>query len=726
MDGQIHTKTYDYTMLEHMPIGVALFDSQDLGLLAANTLFHTFIDTFLDPTWKNGRAIGHSIIEYLPKAKETGVVAIFRRVAKTGIPYSAGEFAFSGCERGITYWNWTLDPIRDSDGRVVQLIQTATEITAQVLARQEAERVHAALSETNRIAETDRKRLEVIETVAHSVRESLDADNISMAAIKAVNTCFDALYIYIHIANSNQKTLDLLHIHPVPAKKPSFSSVQHIPYDSSFPIAQAYKQHNPIIIEDLQTAPSLGIIDSSNALVMSGAHGYTCVPLWFGDTFEGTLTAVFKECISEDGPEVQALVGSGMYIAAALAHARLHRTVENERRRLRAVLDQLPEGILITEASNGCISYANAAAANILGIPVTSLTGIPLNRHPQILTLIHDALPVPQAGLPAAGTSNYPQAAYKENIATRINNHPIFPWHFAVIRALGGETISSQEAMVVRPDGNKVITLSSSAPLRIEGGDITGAVIVFQDVTAQKSIEQQKNEFLSIASHELRTPITAIQGFAEILQMNATQEQSLSPQSLRALTFINEQSQSLTRLIEEMLDLTRIENAQLLLNLAPHDLISTIKHVIETQATAGANHNFQLVPEGLQDTDTLIGVFDENRFVQVLNNLISNAIKYSPAGSRIEVGLRYSPTTPHEALIWVKDSGIGIAANELPHIFKRFHRASGLDRSISGLGIGLYLVQEVVTRHRGRVWAESTEGSGSTFYVRLPLKSKQA
>ncbi len=76
MDGQIHTKTYDCTMLEHMPIGVALFDAQDLGLLAANTLFLTFIDTFLDPTWKNGRAIGHSIIEYLPKAKETGVVAI--------------------------------------------------------------------------------------------------------------------------------------------------------------------------------------------------------------------------------------------------------------------------------------------------------------------------------------------------------------------------------------------------------------------------------------------------------------------------------------------------------------------------------------------------------------------------------------------------------------------------------------------------------------------------
>ncbi len=691
MDSQMLIKTHAHTMLEHMPVGVALFDAQDLRLLAANTLFQTLIDTLLDPAWKNGRAIGHPISDYLPRAEETGLMTIFRTVAETGVPYRTGEWSFPAIDGDITYWSWTLDPLRDSDGHIIQLLQTASEITAHVLARQEAERVQASLSQTNRIAETDRKRLQVIETVARSIRESLDIDSISMAALKAVSTCFDPLYVYTHIANPVQKALDLLHIHPVPVENPSYSTLQHIPYGSSFPIAQAYKQHNPIIIEDLQAAPSLDTADSNHPLVMSDARGYACVPLWFGVTFEGTLTAVFKESIAADGPEVQALMGSGIHIAAALAHARLRKVVENERTRLRAVLDQLPEGILIVEAANGSISYANAAAAYILGIPVTSLIGIPLNRHPQI------------------------------NVVMQMNNRPIFPWNFAVIRALSGETISSQEAIVTRPNGSKVITLSSSAPLHVEDGSISGAVIVFQDVTVQKSLEQQKNEFISIASHELRTPITAIQGFAELLQVSATQEQSLNPQSLRALTFINEQSQSLTRLIEEMLDLTRIENAQLLLNLAPHDLISTIQHVIEIQATVDKNHDIQLLLEGLQDTDTLIGVFDENRIVQVLNNLISNAIKYSPAGSRIEVGLRYSPTTSHEALMWVKDSGIGIAANELPHIFKRFHRASRLDRSISGLGIGLYLVEEVVTRHHGRVWAESTEGDGSTFYVQLPV-----
>jgi len=251
-------------------------------------------------------------------------------------------------------------------------------------------------------------------------------------------------------------------------------------------------------------------------------------------------------------------------------------------------------------------------------------------------------------------------------------------------------------------------------------------VIVFQDITAHKSLEQQKNEFLSIASHELRTPITAIQGFAEILQMQVARSQTLSPQSLRALTFISEQSESLMRLIEEMLDLSRIENAQLVLNIAPHDLVRTISHVVETQASADRQHSFRFVLEELQATDTLISNFDENRIVQVLNNLISNAIKYSPAGTEIEVGLSYASNTPHEVLMWVKDQGMGVAAKDLPHIFKRFHRSSSIDRSISGLGIGLYLVREVVTRHGGRVWVESTERSGSTFYVHLPLGQNES
>jgi signal transduction histidine kinase len=186
-----------------------------------------------------------------------------------------------------------------------------------------------------------------------------------------------------------------------------------------------------------------------------------------------------------------------------------------------------------------------------------------------------------------------------------------------------------------------------------------------------------------------------------------------------------EQSQRLARLIEAMLDLSRIENVQLLINPAMHNLLATITHTVKTQAITSKRHTIRLTLDGLQPGDRLMAYYDEDRIDQVLNNLISNATKYSSPGSEIEVGLSFTEKKSRQALIWVKDHGVGIASSELPHIFKRFHRASNFDRSISGLGIGLYLVQELMTRHGGKVWAESIEGHGSTFYVTLPLFTGQ-
>jgi PAS domain S-box-containing protein len=680
------------TAFEHMPVGVALFDAHDLRLLIANASFLKFLDTYLAPPWKHGRAMNHPLQDWLPEAVDVeAIVAIFRMVAETGISHRADEYAFSPFENNVSYWNATLDSIRGDEGYITQLLVTVSEVTAQVMARQQAEQAHASLLQEHQAIEAERKRLAVIAMVARSVQQSLDIEHVSQAAIQAISSSFNPLYVYVHIADPEHQALRLLRIHPVLRQDQARRAVQYVPYKSSYPIAKAYQRHTPIMIEDLQTAATTGTIEPDNQLVTTGARGYVCVPLWFGDHFEGTLTALFQEPIASEGPEVQALIGCSMHIATSLAHTRLHAAVENERARLHAVIDQLPEGIVITEASDGLISYANAAAADILGIPLTHLIGAPLHRYPQ------------------------------SHLLTDLGGQPVLPWNFTVIHALCGETISSQEAMVIRPDGSHVVTLSSAAPIRRENGLITGAAIVFQDITRQKSIEQQKNEFLSIASHELRTPLTVLQGFAEILQLKTSQGQHLDEASQRAITNMIEQSQCLSRLIDEMLDISHIERDQFSLHPASHDLLKTLLFVIESQASTTRQHHLRLVLEGLQQTDTLIGWFDEGRMIQVLSNLMSNAIKYSPTGGEIEIGLRHTSTEHDEALIWVKDVGIGIPADEIPHIFERFHRASNLNRSVSGLGIGLYLAKELVTRHGGRIWVESTEGRGSTFYIRLPL-----
>lgn len=698
MDSQTELKAHSYTdiMLERMPIGVALLDAQDLRLLAANGLFQSF----LEPQWQDGQAIGKPLTDWFSQAEATGIAPTFRMTAETSVALSIDEYTLFDAERGTTYWKATLDPVCDNDGHVTQLLLTANDITAQVLARQQAEQAHALLSQTHREVEAERKRLEVIETVARSVRDSLNMESVGKATIDAISSSFGTISVYIHTADPLQQALRLLHIRTAPGSEHLATILQHVPYDSSLILARACKSREPIVVEDLQGAIASGKTAGNPALVpivfTFHAHGYICIPLWFGDHFEGTLGAIFRDSIRSDGTEVQTLVGCSMHIAAALAHARLHATLEHQHDRLRAVLDQLPEGILLVEASDGCTSYANPAAAHILGIPLASLVDAPLNHYPQTLAETH------------------------------LNGQLMLPWNFAVIHTLSGETVNGQEMTVTRPDGSKVVILSSTAPLRAKHSTITGAVIVFQDISARKSIEQQKNEFISIAGHELRTPITVIQGFADILQMQASQGQSLdSAFSLRAISRITEQSEHLTRLIDEMLDISRIEQTQLLLHLAPHDLLQTLTHVIESQATTSRQHQLRLHLEGLQPTDTLVCCFDEKRIEQILSNLLSNAIKYSPAGGEIEIGLRAmsSNTTavPHEALIWVRDHGIGITASELSHIFERFYRSSTLDHTIDGLGIGLYLVKELVTRHDGHIWVESTEGVGSTFYVTLPL-----
>lgn len=685
-------------LLEHMPVAVALYDAQDFRLLAANTLFHSL----LNPAWQNGRALGHPPADWVVGANVTTIENMLRRVVETGIPYRANELAIHSSFHGTTYWALTIEPVRDNDEHIIQLLQTANDVTTQVMARQKAEQTSILLSQTNSKAEAERKRLEVIETVARSVRTSLDLDSIGKAAVEVISTSFHALRLTIHVADSAQRKLDLLpgSLYFSPGNEPqeqTINATHHIHYDTAWLMSEAYKHRNPIILEDLQATDTFTTIKSDNTFhVVPGARSYICVPLWFKDNFEGTLAAIFGYTIRSDGPEVQALLGSGTHIAAALAHSRLHAALENQHARLRAILDQLPEGVLLVEASSGCISYANLAASQILGVPLTSLIDFPLNHYPQ-------APPV-----------------------TNTDNQPMLPWNFAVIRALSGEAMNSQETIVTRPGGSKVVILASTAPLRNENGLITGAVIVFQDITARKSLEQQKQEFLSIASHELRTPITAIQGFAEILQLLASREQRLDdPRILHAIGSITVQSERLTHLIEDMLDITRLQHIQLSLNLAPHDLLAILNRVLESQATTTRQHHLQLVLDRLESTDSLVGWFDQERIEQVLTNLLSNAIKYSPAGGQIELGLRplgNRVSEAREVLIWVRDWGMGISAGELPHIFERFHRASTLDRSISGLGIGLYLAKELVERHRGRIWVESSEGQGSKFYVRLPLQ----
>lgn len=149
----MHTQGYNYAdiMLEHMPVGVALFDAQDLRLLAANALYQSF----LLPEWRDGRAIGHPLSDWGPQPYTCFIEPLLCKVAETGIPYRAEEVHIPRPKRGHTYWNWTIDPVRDSNGHIMHLLNTASDVTGQVLARQATEQAHASLSQVNQVVEAE-------------------------------------------------------------------------------------------------------------------------------------------------------------------------------------------------------------------------------------------------------------------------------------------------------------------------------------------------------------------------------------------------------------------------------------------------------------------------------------------------------------------------------------------------------------------------------------------
>lgn len=290
------------------------------------------------------------------------------------------------------------------------------------------------------------------------------------------------------------------------------------------------------------------------------------------------------------------------------------------------------------------------------------------------------------------------------------------------MHALRGETLIARESVIHRIDGRKVTVLVSATPLRGATHDIPGILLVFQDVTTRAAIEQHKNEFLFLAGHELRMPVTVIQGLAEILQiLSARQEPLSSTRSKRAIAEIIEQSQRLTGLIEEMLDLTRIENHRLSLHLAPVDIVASVKAAIDSQEIIAHQHHIRLTLYGLPADSRLIAIVDRERLIQIIGILLKNAAHYCPRGSEIDVEIEHTQDQPEEVVLRVKDSGTGIPGADLPYIFERFHHPHNADQTSLGLGVGLYLAKELVTRHQGRIRVESVEGKGSTFFVYLPL-----
>lgn len=284
-------------------------------------------------------------------------------------------------------------------------------------------------------------------------------------------------------------------------------------------------------------------------------------------------------------------------------------------------------------------------------------------------------------------------------------------------RALAGEDVAAVTVPFTRAGDSKPRFYDLSLrPVRDASGEVTGILSAVVDVTERHELDQQKDEFIALASHELRTPITAIKGYTQISLRNMPQP--ADPRLERTLRIIDDKADSLTRLISELLDVSRMRAGILELYTEPLDLGGLVREIVGSLELTAPSFTFDLE---LPNTPLPVEV-DRERIEQVVTNLMNNAIKYSGASRKVEVCVRRDG---EEAVVSVRDFGVGVPPEQQTHVFDRFFRASNVATPrFSGLGLGLFISHGIVERHGGRMWLESVEGEGSAFYFALPTRSE--
>lgn len=374
---------------------------------------------------------------------------------------------------------------------------------------------------------------------------------------------------------------------------------------------------------------------------------------------------------------------------------------------LQQLLDIVPSSIYVVHGPEARLVLANRATASIWG---------------------------------AVWPPEQPMRAFLEEHALRIvdaQEQTIAPEAWATMRALlRGETVLQQQEMIRRPSGSTMPILVNAVPLSSPHWRSLGvpkrsrrsrpaqsgeplALVVHQDVSLLKEAEYFKDEFIGIAAHELRQPLAVLKVAVGTLLLQTARGHgpALAQWQQEMLEDLDVATDRLTQLTDDLLDASRLQAGQLALQRAPTDLVTLVQRVVTRLQKTTTRHQLTLHT----DQPKLETIVDARRMEQVLSNLLTNAIKYSPQGGPVHVTLA-TPADAQEVEIRVQDEGLGIPRHQHARIFGRFVRADNAQAAgISGTGLGLYLCRALVEQHAGRLWFESEEGEGTTFFVRLPL-----
>jgi PAS domain S-box-containing protein len=358
--------------------------------------------------------------------------------------------------------------------------------------------------------------------------------------------------------------------------------------------------------------------------------------------------------------------------------------------RFRVVSDNATTGLFIMDDTHHCI-FMNPAAEGITGFTFDKVKEINKPLH----DIIHHKKP---------DGSNYPME------------------ECPIDRALPEKNQTKGEDVFVKPDGSFYPVAFTASPIVHDGKPI-GTVIEVRDTTEEKQIdekrrqlEKQKDEFIGIASHELKTPVTSIKAYGQVLEKMFRKKGDV--RTAEYIAKLDTQVDRLSMLIGDLLDVTKIQSGKLKFNEGYFDFNELVSEIVDDIQLTATRHK---LVKNFGTTKSIYG--DRDRIGQVISNLITNAIKYSPKADEVII---CTDSSKEEVTLCVQDFGVGIAKDKKDKVFEQFYRVSG-DEEITfpGLGLGLYISSEIIKRQNGRIWVESTLGKGSKFCFSLPIPKKK-
>jgi PAS domain S-box-containing protein len=722
-----------YATFMQAPIGIAIFKGKDYIIDLVNPPLCDLYGKTIN------EMLGKPVFDVFNFSKGLGFEELLDRVRLTGVPFKGQAVPvplFRNGQLETAYLNLVYEPFHEDDGTISGVIAVVTEVTDEVLAKnliEEAEeRARLAVDavglgtfDLNLIA-NEMKTSKVFANIFgfdHPVTRNeyinvFHPDDLSMRnkahedAIKIGKLVYEARVIWpdqsIHfvkvegkvyynhgsvatrilgtvldtteqrIAKEEQQKLltlvansvDLMsildlnginsYINEAGRKLLGFETEEEV---RTTPIANLHLPEDLKFVEEV-VLPTV-MQQGQWAGIMTVKHLQT------GETFP-----VFNNCIRISDSVTGEVIAVGAVMRDQRPELAAKQALADSEQLLRNITTAVPTGLWMANAK-GEVSYVNKTWTDWTGFPFESQ----LNHG--WLKSIHDD----------------DQGEVASKFANAIESHVAY----------------EQEFRIIHVDGTIHWILASGKP-QYKNDEFIGYIGACVDITEQKHMQQQKDDFIGIASHELKTPVTSIKAYTQVLE-----RMLIKKGDEKEATMINKmdaQINRLTSLIGDLLDVTKINSGKLQFNDRAFDFNELVKEIVEELQRTTDQHT---LVEKIETTGIVFG--DRERIGQVITNLITNAIKYSPDADQVIIQTHIND---RELTLCVEDFGIGIADDKLNKVFEQFYRVSGdMQHTFPGLGLGLYISAEIIKREHGKIWVNSTHGKGSRFCFSLPVRQNQ-